>query len=827
MASLSSLETAPSAPAEPQLTALTSTSSAVDDRDRDNDSHSGDVNEDNPVAFADASIHQDSSTIAAAYRDYRREPFWRTSASPFARLRDPPPPPTPHPQPVPTAHLGNPDSQYQYFFIDLKLCVCRSAKGKNHHFRECAIRTQPLINPFTRKLQPCLNCDSFCHSTYACLEPLKAGLITWHTEDTFPSGFGCLEFAKDIYPGHYEITAEEWALLKRGLDPVDERAKGTAKKELAATALGSIGISSAQSQGGTQVGEGVGPAVRAPDINTKQSAPQSQEGLKSRFLVASAVRVPSSLDALVPGPNEYTLETLKFPILPPHPRTVAASAHRYYPQFAQSLHDEILKQKANVPDGRVEQSTSLAAILYPGYVPSAGWASSNTPTGPLPVTAYPRPSGSGLNDLDPRHQFGPEPYLGLRSGPEYHLAHSTQARYLDDRHFVAAPPSASPPSQKLVLLPGCGYTSPQSSTPQGFDTAQSFGALVPCYPPTGPNQSALQQDFIRSSALVPTTRVYSHPQVSTTPASYSPVPPASNRLPHNFVAVPSRPEFSSAAPPPQNSVPSGQVFPNQPYNPNLDLLYTASPGGQSFAGPSTASPQGSRFSQGPSSLSYSPAPEGFDPGPPRQHPGPYSPTFPQAAFEGPVPQSFAPTTPTQVLNSSEVGKRPRTQLPENAAPKPKRQRRTTDPTEPKAPPKLRALKPKPVTKLQSLLQESRLEAHSLAVSATAAYQYLGASTGGSTLNQLPNFVDQFDPSTHPQAYLWTPAAPAAAASSSSAASSRQGSTVLQSSRESSQQLSSQGLASTPATSRGPTPTSRRSQDPPSFLSVLDPALFKE
>ncbi|KAL5314344.1 hypothetical protein ACEPPN_018770 [Leptodophora sp. 'Broadleaf-Isolate-01'] len=730
MASLSQLETASSAPAEPQPPALTSTS-AIDDRD--NDSHSGDVNKDTPVA--DASIHKHSSTIAAADRDYRRDPFWRTPASfPYSRLRNPPPSPTAHPDPTAAVNRGHPDSQYQYFFIVLKQCVCGSAKGKRHHFGECALSTQPLINPFTRKLQPCLNCDSFCHSTYACLEPLKASLITWHAEHIFPSGFGCLEFAKDIYPGQYEITAEEWALLRRGLDPVDERAKGTVKKELqttqnlpkripppnqgqpfeefAATAPGSIKSSSTRSQGGTQGGESFDSAAQTPDINTKQSAPQSQGGLKRGILIAPAVRVPSSLDALLSGPNEYTLEALKFLVLPPQPRTLAASAHRYHPQFAQSLHDKILKQKANVPDGRVEQSTSLAAILYPGYVPPTGWASSNTPTGPFPAQTYSGTSGSGLNDLDSRHQFRPEPYEGRRAGPEFHLAYSTQARYLDNRHFVASPYSASPPSQNLVPPPGCGYTSPQVSG----------------------------------------------------------------------------------------------------------------------------------FSQGPSTLSYSPAPEEFGPTPPRKHPSPYSQPLPQATFEGPVPRSFAPTTPTQVLNDSEFRKRPRTQLPDNAAPKPKRQRRTGS-TKLKTPTKLRELRQaKPGNKLQSLLEESRVEAYSLAESAVTVYQYLeagvrtsqlqsaqaGGRTAGSTPRQLSNFADHFNPSPHPRAYLWTPAAPAPtpAASSSSAASSRRGSAFLQSSRESSQQPPSQDFASTPATSRGPTPTSRSSQDPPSFLSLLDPALSK-
>lgn len=223
-----------------------------------------------------------------------------------------------------------------------------------------------------------------------------------------------------------------------------------------------------------------------PVLQRQVGSAQGNRGIQGEPLPDPAIRIPSSFDIFILPTEEVEqfLRTFKPRLL--GERTLATLDYRYHPQFAQSLDDEILKDRANIPVGAIEKSTSLAAILHPAYAPSTGWASPALFSGPIRAPS----SGPLVSDSrDSSLQFRPELYVGTIAGPEFHHAFASHARYLDNRHFVAAPPSQAV-RVSPVPAPGCGYTHPQGLTPRAFDPTQNYGALVPCCPPAGLHQYA-------------------------------------------------------------------------------------------------------------------------------------------------------------------------------------------------------------------------------------------------------------------------------------------------------------------------------------------------
>ncbi|PBP23574.1 putative transcriptional corepressor [Diplocarpon rosae] len=142
---------------------------------------------------------------ADSYNNFASDCLWSTpvNSSPTRRV---PPPSYYSPQ------AGNPHSKYQYYFLDLKNCKC--VAGQHVDFSSCEIKEQPVCDPYEHTLQRCLNCASLLHGVFGCPQPLKAAVITWHSNKV-PSAFGVIEFATDLRIGRYNINGGDWEALKQ------------------------------------------------------------------------------------------------------------------------------------------------------------------------------------------------------------------------------------------------------------------------------------------------------------------------------------------------------------------------------------------------------------------------------------------------------------------------------------------------------------------------------------------------------------------------------------------------------------------------------------
>ncbi|CAL3963505.1 unnamed protein product [Diplocarpon coronariae] len=142
---------------------------------------------------------------ADSFNNFTGDCLWSTSlnSSPTRRV-----PPSYHL----TSQAGNPQSKYQYYFLDLKSCKC--AAGQHIDFSSCELKNYPLCDPYNHTLQRCLNCASLLHGVFGCPQPLEAAVITWHSNKV-PSAFGVIEFAPDLPIGRYNINGRDWEVLKQ------------------------------------------------------------------------------------------------------------------------------------------------------------------------------------------------------------------------------------------------------------------------------------------------------------------------------------------------------------------------------------------------------------------------------------------------------------------------------------------------------------------------------------------------------------------------------------------------------------------------------------